>query len=348
MMVYHACVAVKRRLVNLMLVVVAMSLAVGSGTFTASAKSQYVIGHSMAGLGCTWWVIMNERVINLAKQYPEVHLVSTDAQSNSAKQIADVQDLLVRGIDLLLLFPNESAPLQVALQSAKKAGVPVIVWDKPMEGSDYLAFVTGDHYMIGRKNAEYLVQALTKKYGKPMGRIVEIEGEQGTLTTSLRRDGFDDVIKKYPDIRFVARQPGDFVRDKGYFVTKNILQAHPDVDAIYYHNDEMALGGIKAIEEAGKSGKIMVLGVDGQREMIKAIMDGKATVTQTYPYTLGDKALELGIKYLKGEKIPFKVIMPTYQITKENASEFYDPNFPAYVEPSKPAEPVVIWDRPDH
>jgi len=324
-----------------------LSLMLGVTLSAVAEEKKFKIGHAMAGLRAEWWVLMHNSILEEVKKYPEVELVWTDSEGKTEKQIADVNDLLLQDLDLLILFPNESAPLEAALDAAKKKNVPVIIWDKPMrEGSGYLAFVAGAHYQIGKNDAEYCVKKLIEKYGEPKGKIGEIEGELGTLTTDLRRSGFDDEIAKYPNIKIVARDAAAWHQDKAYYLTKNFLQAHPDIDAFYYHNDNMALGGVKALEEEGKTGEIMTFGVDGDARYLKAIKDGKATATSTYSYVLGKAALEMGIKYLKGEKIPYTVTMPTYFVTKDNVDQFYKEGFPAYVEPENPDEPEIIWEKP--
>jgi ribose transport system substrate-binding protein len=329
--------------------VVTVILIAFTGGITVAAEKKFVIGHSMASLRAEWWQIMHQSILEEVKKYPDVKLIWTDSEGKSEKQIADVNDLLLQGIDLLLLFPNESAPLEVAVDAANRKKVPVIAWDKPMrEGVGLLAFVAGDHYGIGQNDAKYLVELLTKKYGEPKGKVIEITGEEGTLTVTQRRGGFDDYLAKYPNIKIVAMDTAAWYQDKAYYLTKNFLQAHPDVDAFYYHNDNMALGGVKALEEENLIGKVFIFGVDGDYRFLKAIKEGKGTATSTYSYVLGKMALELGIKYLKGEKIPYKVIMPTYLVNKDNVDQFYDPDFPAYVEPENPAPPVIIWERPEN
>lgn len=309
-------------------------------------KEEFVIGHSMASLRAEWWQIMHQSILELAEQHPEVKLIWTDSEGKNEKQLADVNDLLLQGIDLLLLFPNESAPLEAAIDAANRKNVPVIVWDKPMrEGCGYLAFVAGDHYGIGQSDAKYLVKLLTEKYGEPRGKVIEISGEEGTMTVTQRRGGFDDYLAKYPGIEIVAQDTAAWYQDKAYYLTKNFLLAHPDVDAFYYHNDNMALAGVKAIKEEGLVGKVWIFGVDGDYRFLKAIKDGEGTATSTYSYVLGKMALELGIQYLKGEKIPYHVIMPTYLVNKDNVDKFYDPDFPAYIEPENPDEPVIIWEK---
>lgn len=304
-------------------------------------KTSWVVGVSMGSLRAEWWSIMFNGIKELAAKHPEIKLISTDAGGDTQKQIADVNDLLTQGVDALLLFPNESAPLSAVAKTALNRKIPVFNFDIPLPEGSYTQLVAGDHYGCGQNDAALLVKLLTAKYGAPKGKLVEITGVEGTLTVTQRSAGFEEYIAKYPDIKIVAKDTGAWYLDKAYALTKNFLTANPDIDGIYCQNDNMALGAIKALEEMNLVGKVYVTGIDGDARYLKAIMEGKGTGCSTYSHVLGEMGLDYAIRFLKGETVPSLVIAPTYLVTKENVAEFYDPNYPAYVEPKNPAPPKI-------
>ena len=236
-------------------------------------------------------------------------LVYTDAASSAAKQVADVNSMIAQGVDLIFLAPREEKPLIPAIKAAKNAGIPVILLDRNVDaslakpGEDYVTFIGSNFIEEGQRVADWLVKNANGKT-----TIIELEGTTGSSPANDRKKGFDDVIAKNPDFKIVASQTGDFARDKGRQVAETLLQAHPDANVVYAHNDEMAMGAISAIEAAGKvPGKdILVLSIDGGKEAVQAVVDGKiAAVVECNP-RFGPKAFDTAVAYAAGEKIPAK------------------------------------------
>ena len=153
----------------------------------------------------------------------------------------------------------------------------------------------------GKQAGEWLAKTTGGK-----GIILEIEGSTGSSPANDRKKGFDDVIAKYPDMKIVASQTGNFARDEGRQTAEALLQAHPEANIIYAHNDEMAIGAIAAIEAAGKKpGKdILIVSIDGEKDGLQAIIDGKMGATVECNPKFGPAAYAAAIKYAKGEKIP--------------------------------------------
>ncbi|ALP67081.1 hypothetical protein AN416_30690 (plasmid) [Paraburkholderia caribensis] len=182
-----------------------------------------------------------------------------------------------------------------------------------------ITMVSGDNRALGVDAGQYIVETLTKKYGKPKGNIVLLEGIPGDETSVNRIGGVTSVTGKSADIKVIAKQPADYRRPKAYAVMQNILQAHPagTVDLVFAANGEMALGAIQAIKESGRSSEIKVLGLDGQKEEFEAIRAGDEAATWLYP-PAGTESMAVALKILKGEKVPPKVVLPTVRVTKEN------------------------------
>ena len=234
-------------------------------------------------------------------------LVYTDAAGSAAKQVADVNSMIAQGVDLIFLPPREEKPLIPAIMNAKNAGIPIILVDRDVDhslakpGEDYVTFTGSDFVEEGKRVAEWLIKATGGK-----AKIIEIEGTVGSSPANDRKKGFDTALKGNADMVILASQSGDFARDKGMQVMETLLQAHPDATAVYSHSDEMALGAISAIEAAGKvPGKdIIVVGVDGEKAALEAIIAGKMGATCECNPRFGPGAFAIMQRYAAGETLP--------------------------------------------
>jgi len=251
-------------------------------------------------------------------------LVYTDAAGSAAKQVSDVNSMIAQGVDLIFLAPREEIPLIPAIMSAKGANIPVILLDRNVDqtlavaGEDYVTFIGSDFIEEGKRVAEWLVANANGKT-----TIIELEGTTGSSPANDRKKGFDDVIAQNPSFTIVASQTGDFARDKGRQVAETLLQAHPEANVIYAHNDEMAIGAISAVEAAGKVAgtDVLILSIDGGREIIQLIIDGKVNAVCECNPRFGPKAFDTAMAFANGEAIPAKIINPDNFYTIENAAE---------------------------
>jgi ribose transport system substrate-binding protein len=247
-------------------------------------------------------------------------LVYTDAAGSAAKQVADVDSMIAQKVDAIFLAPREEKPLAQAVLKAKAAGIPVILLDRNVDqtiakpGEDFVTFIGSDFIEEGKRAAEWLIKATGGN-----AKIIELEGTTGSSPANDRKKGFDDAIKGSAGMQILASQTGDFARDKGRQVMETLLQAHPDVTAVYAHNDEMAIGAIAALEAAGKvPGKdVIVVSIDGEKDALQAIIDGKLGASVECNPRFGPSAFDTLEKYAKGEQIPTKIINP---------DNFYDAN----------------------
>ncbi len=247
-------------------------------------------------------------------------MVYTDAAGSAAKQVADVNSMIAQGVDLIFLAPREELPLIPAIKAAKGANIPVILLDRNVDqtlaaaGEDYVTFIGSDFIEEGKRVADWLVANAGGK-----SKILQLEGTTGSSPANDRKKGFDDVITANAAFTILASQTGDFARDKGRQVAETLLQAHPDADIIYAHNDEMAIGAISAIEAAGKvAGKdVIILSIDGGKEIVQLIIDGKVAAVCECSPLFGPKAFDTAVAYANGEAIPAKLINPDrfYDIT---------------------------------
>ncbi len=250
-------------------------------------------------------------------------MVYTDAAGSAAKQVSDVNSMIAQGVDIIFLAPREEKPLIPAIFAARDAGIPVILLDRSVDatlataGKDYVAFIGSDFIEEGKRVADWLVANAGGK-----SKILELEGTTGSSPANDRKKGFDDVIAANPGFTILASQTGDFARDKGRQVAETLLQAHPDADVIYAHNDEMAIGAISAIEAAGKvPGKdVMILSIDGGKEIVQLIIDGKVAAVCECSPLFGPKAFDTAVAYAAGETIPPKLINPDRFYDASNAA----------------------------
>lgn len=271
-----------------------------------AAKDRYKVGFAQTESNNPWRIAQTESMKAEAARLGH-QLVYTDAAGSAAKQVADVNSTIAQGVDLIFLAPREEKPLIPAVMAAKRRGIPVILLDRNVDqslakaGRDYVTFIGSDFIEEGRRAAEWL--------GKATGgqaRIIQLEGTVGSSPANDRRKGFEDAIKALPGLQIVASQSGDFARDKGRQVAETLLQAHPDATAIYAHNDEMVIGAISALEAAGKQpGKdVTLVSIDGTRDALQAIIDGKLGATVECNPRFGPKAFETLARYARGETIP--------------------------------------------
>jgi ribose transport system substrate-binding protein len=246
-------------------------------------------------------------------------LVYTDAAGSAAKQVSDVESMIAQKVDAIFLAPREEKPLAQAVLKAKQAGIPVILLDRNVDqtvakpGEDFVTFIGSDFVQEGQRAADWLIKATNGK-----ATIIELEGTTGSSPANDRKKGFDEQIKaKAPDMQIVASQDGDFTRDKGRQVAETLLQAHPEADIIYAHNDEMALGAIAALEAAGKTpGKdVLIVSIDGEKDGVQAIVDGKIGAICGCSPLFGPKAFATMADYAAGKQIPPFI---------KNDDDFYD------------------------
>jgi ribose transport system substrate-binding protein len=269
-------------------------------------KESYKVGFAQTESNNPWRIAQTESMQAEAKKLGH-QLVYTDAAGSAAKQVADVNSMIAQGVDAIFLAPREEKPLIPAVMAAKRAGIPVILLDRNVDqslaqaGDDYVTFIGSDFVEEGRRAAEWLVQATGGN-----AKIIQLEGTVGSSPANDRGKGFAEGIKAHPGMQIVASQSGDFARDKGRQVAETLLQAHPDATAIYAHNDEMAMGAIAALEAAGKApGKdITLVSIDGTRDALQAIIDGKLGATVECNPRFGPNAFKTLAAYAKGEQIP--------------------------------------------
>jgi len=286
-------------------------------------KESYVVGFAQTESNNPWRIAQTTSMQDEAAARGH-QLVYTDAAGSAAKQVADVRSMIAQGVDLIFLAPREEKPLAPVILEAKNAGIPVILLDRNVDqslaaaGEDYVTFIGSDFIEEGRRVGEWLAQATGGE-----ANIIQLEGTTGSSPANDRKKGFEDAIADEPNMRILASQTGDFARDEGRQVMETLLQAHPEVDAVYAHNDEMAIGAIAALEAAGRTPgeDVLVMSIDGGREAVQLVVDGKINYIVECNPRFGPKAFDTMEAYASGETIPPVIINEDRDYTAENAAE---------------------------
>ncbi len=306
------------------LLTAAMGVSVlAAGTVTVSAaekKDKYVIGMSQCNLGEPWRVAMNDQIAMAAEKYPEFEVIYADAAQDNSKQIADIENFVQMGVDLIITSPNEATPLTNAVSAAYDAGIPVILLDRKIDGEKYTQFIGADNVDMGRIAGEYIADTLLPDGGK----VCEIKGLEGTSGGIDRDNGFREGIKKNDKIEIVAVNNADWLREKAITVAEEMLQTNDDIDLFLALNDPMAEGAYIAAKNAGREGDILFVGFDGLPTPdggIRSVMDGRLSMTQVYP-TGGAEAIESAYQLLvEGKELEKTLTLTSEIVTPDNAEE---------------------------
>ncbi|CAA9571584.1 MAG: ABC transporter, substrate-binding protein (cluster 2, ribose/xylose/arabinose/galactose) [uncultured Truepera sp.] len=286
-------------------------------------QDSYVVGFAQTESNNPWRIAQTTSMQEeaAARGY---RLVYTDAAGSAAKQVADVRSMIAQGVDLIFLAPREEKPLAPVILEAKNAGIPVILLDRNVDqslaaaGEDYVTFIGSDFIEEGRRVGEWLTEATGGE-----ANIIQLEGTTGSSPANDRKKGFEDAIVDQPNMKILASQTGDFARDEGRQVMETLLQAHPEVDVVYAHNDEMAIGAISALEAAGRTPgeDVLVLSIDGGKEAVQLVVDGKINYIVECNPRFGPKAFDTMEAYVSGEEIAPVITNEDRDYTAENAEE---------------------------
>jgi ribose transport system substrate-binding protein len=284
------------------------------------------IGFSQANNGDVWRINQTNNVEDVCGElFPDGEVVVTDGQGDEAKQAADVDDLIARGVDVLLLTPLTADALTPAAERAMEADIPVITLDREVE-APVTQHIGADNKLIGRTAAEFIAETLLGGEG---GRIIEIQGVLGASATTDRHDEFVAYLEENaPNVEIIESQSGEYRREDALTLMDDLLQRFGpgEFDVIYAHNDEMALGAVQALEAAGREDEADVVGIDGQNEAIQAIADGRMAATFTYANG-GQEGCESARALLDGEDLPETHVIETVQIDQTNAEEYIGTGF---------------------
>ncbi len=275
-----------------------------------AASASQTLGVVISTLNNPFFVTLKDGAEEKAKELG-VELVIFDAQDDSGKMTSSMEDLVQKKVGAILVNPTDADAVVPSILKANAAGIPVFTIDRGATSGEVVTHIASDNVAGGKMAGEFLAEQIGGS-----GKVVELVGIPGTSAARDRGKGFHEAMEKYPNIEIVASQAADFNRDRGLAVFENILQAQPEIDGVFAHNDEMVLGAIAAAEAAGRKG-IVFVGFDAVDDAVKAVKDGKlaATVAQQ-PKEMGLLGVEYAVKYLNGETIPDNVPVPLMVVTE--------------------------------
>lgn len=314
------------------LIIVAFVMAIGlPGTSLAADKIKIGISipsadHGWTG-GIVWWA--QKAVEEWTQKDADVEFFVVTADS-PAKQVGDVEDLMVKGINALVILPHDSAPLTPVVEEVYNSGVYTVVVDRGLIKEAQHVYIAGDNPGLGRVSAEWMAKAMEGK-----GKIVVLEGIPCVINTE-RVEAFKAVMAKYPDIEIMDSQPAYWSTQKGLEIMENYLQKYDKIDAVWAQDDDVLKGVLQAYKESGRNDVKLFLGGAGSKDIVKMVIDGDPLVRAdvTYPPSMIATAISLAVKGVKNipldgfyqMKIPSRVILASELIVPENAKDYYYPD----------------------
>ena len=290
--------------------VIAAAIAAGLPISAALAQNKITLGFSQIGAESEWRTANTESIKSSAKE-AGIDLKFSDAQQKQENQIKAIRSFIAQKVDVIAFSPVVESGWGTVLREAKAANIPVILSDRAVDEKDsslWVTFMGSDFVEEGRKAGRWLLENYK---GQGDVNIVELQGTVGSAPAIDRKKGFEEIIKAQPRFKIIRSQTGDFTRAKGKEVMEAFLKAEgKKINVLYAHNDDMAIGAIQAIEEAGlKPGKdIIIISIDGVKGAFEAMMAGKLNVSVECSPLLGPQLME-AVKDLKaGKTLPKRII----------------------------------------
>lgn len=271
-------------------------------------------------LDSEFWQTLKSGAEEAARQHPDIELsvLAPEREINIDQQVSILEDQILKKVSALAVVPGGVAEVTPVLDKAKAAGIPVLIVDNDTPWPGKLCYIGTDNRVGGRLAGDYLVKILGGR-----GKVAIIRGVLGVVSHDDRVAGFQDAIAQAPGIQLVTIQPANSERALGLTVMENLLTSHPDLNAVFATNDQMALGAMEGVAAQHLSGKIFVVGFDAGKEAVRAVKSGTVSaVIAQYPANMGKQAVEAAIKAIQGQPVPKVIDTGTALVTKENADEF--------------------------
>ena len=279
------------------------------------AQQQFIIGMSQCNLGEPWRVQMDADIAAAAAKHPELKVIFKDAQNDTLQQRAQVEEFVSAKVNLIIISPKEAQPLTEPVAEAMQAGIPVIVLDRKLLGTNYTCFIGADNKKIGHAAGEWIVKAL---HGH--GNVVELMGLQTSSPGQDRHSGFMDAIAG-TDIKVIFRADMQWLEPNARQEMESALSRFDHIDLVYAHNDDGAHGAYLAAQAAGRDKQMKFVGIDAlPQEGIAYVRQGILNATFQYP-TGGAQAIDVALKILHGDPVPKEITLNTRLFTKDNVDE---------------------------
>jgi len=282
------------------------------------AQEKLLIGIASPSLADEAQVMIQQGAIDGCEKYG-FDYITTNAERDALKQMNQIDYLIERGVNAIIMVPEDAAILSEAVKKLNQLGIPVMCQDRSVLEGKLVVTVYADNYLAGKQAAEFMVRLLELKYGEPRGLVLELQGALGTDVARLRGAGFNDVMKNYPNITVISK-PTEWLPEVGAKVVEDVLTAHPELDGIYCHSDFTLTGVIPALERMGRlklvgeEGHIYTVSIDATSQALEWIRERKHDASMNQPFVdYGLLAMELFVEYyLKGKPIPIgeKIVKP--------------------------------------
>lgn len=272
-------------------------------------KGDKKIGMVLSTLNNPFFVTMKEGAEKKANELG-YDLIVLDSNNDASTERASIEDLVQQEVSVILINPTDSDAVGNAIKVANDANIPIITVDRNASSGDVVTHIASDNVAGGKMAGEYILDQLGGK-----GKLVELQGIPGASATRDRGEGFHQAVDNKDGVEVVSSQSAEFDRQKGLNVMENIIQATPEFDAVFAHNDEMALGALQALKNANKD--VIIVGFDGTDDAVKAVEDGDmlATVAQQ-PDLMGSLAVDYAVKHMDGETLEDYIPVELKLITK--------------------------------
>jgi len=302
-----------RRYIYLLLFV--LSVCGGMVTSCSRHEVRFRIGVSQCS-DDEWRHQMNNEMLREALFYDEVEIDIRTVKDDNARQIEDIRNFIEEGVDLLVIAPNEAAPITPVVEEAYDRGIPVIVFDRKILSDKYTAYIGADNYEIGKAIGRYVVNMLQGK-----GNVVEISGLTGSTSAIDRHQGFVSAISPYPGIKLLGREDAGWLRSEAGQKMDTLLAHFPQIDVVYAQNDRMAAGAYAVARQKGRAGEMRFIGTDalsGEGYGVEQVLKGELDATFIYP-TGGDQVIQIAMDILNKRDFPRETILNTSAVDSTNA-----------------------------
>ena len=291
-------------------------------------KTTYKIGFSQCVMNHPFRIAMVDSVKEAAKAYDDIELIVVEGDGDVQTEITNIESLIQQGCDAIIVSSLPGTSIYPAYKEVHDAGIPLVIAASGCAQEDedaynyYDTFVSTDEVEMGRAAADYANELLNGE-----GKIVMIRGVVESTNSMNRYVGWNEQVVNYPGLEVIVEQAANWLRLDANQVMTNILQANPEIDLVYCENDEMAMGCLEAIQDAGREDEIMIISMDGQEDAAQEVQKGgpfKLTITNCSDTT---EALAAACKLAQGESVDKRIVLPYEMVTSENVDTYLAENF---------------------
>jgi ribose transport system substrate-binding protein len=285
-------------------------------------NAKCTVGVSWSSTAFPYGAAAINRSKQAAKNFPNMKLITVDGRGDATTQSSQIDDLVARGIKVLIISPFDAKALAPAVKRAVDAGVKVIASDRSVD-APVTTYVGADNVEDGQVAGNYVAKLLNGK-----GNVVELQGSLGASPTIARHKGFEEALKSAPGVKVIASETANYDRAQGLKVMEDLLQRYGSgkIEVVFAHNDEMAIGAIQAIREAGRQDEIKVVGIDGQESALRMVKAGQYAGTVVYPLPVPEHILAAA-KVCAGESLPARIKQAAPLVTQENVAKYEGTTF---------------------